>query len=128
MILRLLWGAPLALPSDLAATWPELSIGRFRHGGLPLWIASRLLGGSGAAGVTLGRTVWLAKPELVRDAELLLHEIRHVQQFSTVTGFPCRYLWESLVRGYHRNRFEVDARAYAARRRGNATIQEGAHG
>jgi hypothetical protein len=26
------------------------------------------------------------------------------------------YLWESLRRGYYQNRFEADARAYAARR------------
>ena len=28
--------------------------------------------------------------------------------------FPQRYVWESLRRGYTANRFEVDARRYAA--------------
>ncbi len=31
-------------------------------------------------------------------------------------AFPILYLWESLRRGYVQNRFEVDARAYAATR------------
>jgi hypothetical protein len=47
---------------------------------------------------------------------LLLHEIRHVAQFEASAAFPLLYLWESLRRGYVRNRFEVDARAYAAAR------------
>jgi hypothetical protein len=50
------------------------------------------------------------------SVELLLHEARHVQQFEASLTFPILYLWESLRRGYVRNRFEVDARAYAAAR------------
>src|SRR5678816_2430238 len=49
------------------------------------------------------------------NPELLLHELRHVQQFAERKTFPLHYIWESLRRGYHANRFEVDARAYAAR-------------
>jgi len=54
-------------------------------------------------------------PEIDPSAELLLHELRHVHQFEA-RAFPILYLWESLRRGYVRNRFEVDARAYAASR------------
>jgi hypothetical protein len=50
------------------------------------------------------------------EAELLLHEIRHVQQFQASASFPIQYVWESLRRGYHSNRFEVDARRYASAR------------
>ena len=50
------------------------------------------------------------------EAELLLHEIRHVQQFQASSSFPFLYIWESLRRGYHANRFEVDARRYASAR------------
>ena len=52
----------------------------------------------------------------LRDPELLLHELRHVHQFEASPAFPVLYLWESLFRGYHRNRFEADARAYASSR------------
>jgi len=48
--------------------------------------------------------------------ELALHELRHVHQFESSLAFPILYLWESVRRGYVRNRFEVDARAYAAAR------------
>jgi hypothetical protein len=45
-----------------------------------------------------------------------LHELRHVHQFRASIAFPVRYLWESVRRGYHRNRYETDAQQYAARR------------
>ena len=67
------------------------------------------------AGITLGRTVWLA-PEARVEAELLLHELRHVHQFANAWWFPVRYVWESLRRGYHGNRYEADAVAYVRRR------------
>jgi hypothetical protein len=50
------------------------------------------------------------------DAELLLHEFRHVQQFEASPTFPLRYLFESVRRGYFANRYEVDAREYATQR------------
>lgn len=31
-------------------------------------------------------------------------------------AFPVQYLWESVRRGYHGNRYETDAQWYAARR------------
>ncbi len=67
------------------------------------------------AGITHWRTVWIA-PRTPLDPELLLHEVRHVQQFQASRAFPVRYLWESVRRGYHRNRYEADARSYAAER------------
>ena len=65
--------------------------------------------------ITLWHTIWL-DTESSPSEELLLHEIRHVAQFEASAAFPLFYLWESLRRGYVRNRFEVDARAYAASR------------
>ena len=67
-----------------------------------------------------GRTIFLA-PATRLEPELLLHEFRHVQQFSEVRTFPFRYIWESLRRGYHANRYEADARSYAARRLSRTT-------
>lgn len=126
-MIRHLFGAPLALPAEIAEAWPELDVARYRHGGLPPRIGGFLLGIPAVAGIALGRTVWLASAESIRDVGLLLHEIRHVQQFATVAWFPCRYLWQSAVHGYDRNAFEVDARAYAARR-SSVLSREGVQG
>jgi hypothetical protein len=73
------------------------------------------LGKSTVSAITLWRTIWLA-PNIEPSAELLLHELRHVDQFEETRLFPILYLWQSVTRGYFRNRFEADARAYAASR------------
>lgn len=99
----------------LLARFPELARIRLRRGGLLPRLGGWCLGQASVAGITVGRTVWLGI-RTTPSAELLLHELRHVHQFATVRAFPLRYLWESLRRGYHRNRFEVDARRFAADR------------
>ena len=110
-----LFGKHLALPRDLLDRYPELGELRFRRGGLPLRVGGWMLGQATVAAITLGRTIFLA-PTTRLDPELLLHEFRHVQQFSERRTFPFRYIWESLRRGYHANRYEAEARSYAARR------------
>jgi hypothetical protein len=49
---------------------------------------------------------------------LLLHELRHVDQFQADRLFPLRYLWGTVRHGYLDNPYEADARAFAARRIG----------
>lgn len=78
-------------------------------------IGGWLLGQTTVAAIALGRTIFLA-PQTRLDPELLLHEFRHVEQFAEARTFPLRYIWQSLRRGYHANRYEADARSYAARR------------
>jgi hypothetical protein len=113
-------GRRIALPAALLARYPELERVRWRRGGLPVNLAGWCLGQRSAAAITLWGTVFLA-PTVSMDAELLLHEFRHVQQFESDVSFPLRYLLESARRGYFANRFEVDARDYAAQRlRGGA--------
>lgn len=107
-------GQRIALPSALVSSWPELSSLRYRVGGLPLRVGGFLLGQTTVAAITLGKTIFLA-PKTRLDPELLLHEYRHVQQFAERKSFPLHYIWESLRRGYHANRFEADARDFAAR-------------
>jgi hypothetical protein len=63
----------------------------------------------------LWRTVFLGS-RTIPDAELLLHELGHVRQFVGSRGFPLRYLFESLRRGYRNNRYEHDAQAFAESR------------
>jgi hypothetical protein len=108
-------GERTTLPDTLLASYPELASARWRRGGLPVRVGGWCLGQRSVSAITLWRTIWLA-PDVRPSGELLLHELRHVQQFEASTAFPILYLWESLRRGYVRNRFEVDARAYAATR------------
>lgn len=114
-VARPLIGRRTALHPDLVARYPELAGVRWRRGGLPVRVGGWCLGQSSVSAITLWRTIWLA-PGAPLSIELLLHEARHVQQFEATAVFPILYLWESLRRGYVRNRFEVDARAYAAAR------------
>jgi Domain of unknown function (DUF4157) len=108
-------GKKFELPSDLTDRWPELASLRYRRGGFPLRIGGWLLGQATVAAITVGRTIYLA-PATRLEPELLLHEFRHVEQFAEARSFPLRYIWQSLRRGYHANRYEADARSYAARR------------
>jgi hypothetical protein len=108
-------GEPVRLPDGLLARYPELRAARWRRGGLAVRVGGWALGQSTAAAITLWRTVFLA-PSTRITAELLLHEVRHIHQFEASRTFPLRYLWESVRRGYRRNRFELDARDYAAAR------------
>jgi hypothetical protein len=118
---RELVGTGVDLPHEVLEKWPELAELRYRRGGIPLRIGGWLLGQRTVAAVTLGKTIFLAARTRF-DPELLLHEFRHVQQFSESKSFPLHYIWESLRRGYHANRFEADARTYAARRVGHSAV------
>lgn len=110
-----LFGSELDLPDSISRQWPELESLRYRRGGFPLRVGGWVLGQASVAAITLGRTIFLA-PRTRLDPELLLHELRHAQQFSERKAFPLRYIWESLRRGYHANCYEADARSYAATR------------
>lgn len=102
------------LPEALVARYPELADARWRRGGLALRVGGWCLGQSTVAGITLGRTVHLAE-DVGAPPGLLLHELAHVHQFARDRGFPVRYVWESLRRGYRGNRYEVEADAFAER-------------
>lgn len=111
----LLLGRSFRLPAPLLRAYPELAAVEWRVGGLPPRVGGWGLGQRTAAAITLWRTVWLA-PETRLDPRLLLHELRHVQQFQANRLFPLLYLWDAIVRGYARNRWELDAEAYALAR------------
>jgi hypothetical protein len=114
-IVETMIGRRVALPAEILDQYPELAGVQWRSGGVPVNVAGWFLGQRSAAAITLWRTVFLA-PSARVDAELLLHEFRHVQQFEASVTFPVRYLWEGARRGYFANRYEVDAREYAAQR------------
>ena len=113
-IIAALIGRGVALPQHLVARYPELREARWRVGGLPPRVGGWFLAQRTVAGITLGRTIWLA-PGVRVDPELLLHELCHVRQFGTDRAFPLRYCLESLRRGYTHNRFEAEADAFARR-------------
>jgi len=108
-------GHKTTLSRELIDRYPELAQARWRRGGLPVRVGGWCLGQRAVSAITLWHTIWL-DTESSASEELLLHEIRHVAQFEASPAFPLLYLWESLRRGYFGNRFEVDARAYAASR------------
>jgi hypothetical protein len=110
-------GEPLELPPALVNRYPELASARYRRGGLPVRVGGWALGTSTAAAITLWNTIFVA-PGARLDAELLLHELRHVHQFSEHKAFPVSYLWQSIRYGYTANAYEVDARRYSASRLG----------
>lgn len=112
---RLLAGERIELPPDLRARYPELAAATLRQGGIAPRIAGWLLGQRSVAAITLWRTIFLGE-DTTPDADLLLHELRHVEQFGRRKAFPLHYIWQSLRHGYHHNRYEVDARDYASRR------------
>jgi hypothetical protein len=114
-VARALVGRPIELPPTLLARYPELATARWRAGGLPPRVGGWCLGQASVSAITLWRTIWLARPTGVSE-ELLLHEIRHVAQFEADRTFAIRYVWESMRRGYRGNRYEIDARDYAAAR------------
>jgi len=108
-------GEAVQMPDALVRQYPDLAQMRLRRGGLAPRIAGWVIGQTSVAAITLWRTIFLGRDTII-DAPLLLHELRHVEQFLERRTFPLRYIWESIRRGYHLNRYEVDARTYAARR------------
>lgn len=108
-------GRPATLPDDVIARYPDLIRAKWRRGGLPVRIGGWCLGRRSVAAITLWKVIWLASDVTPSD-ELLLHEVRHVDQFAASALFPFLYLWQSARHGYVSNRFEIDARTYAAQR------------
>jgi hypothetical protein len=110
-------GERIELPEDIVRRYPDLTQATYRRGGLAVRVGGWSLGTSTAAAITLWKTVFVA-PTTVLDAELLLHELRHVHQFLEDKAFPVSYLWQSIRYGYTRNAYEIDARRYSASRLG----------
>jgi hypothetical protein len=108
-------GERAELPRHLVERFPEVARANWRRGGLPVRVGGWCLGQASVSAITLWHTIWLA-PDLDPWGELLLHELRHVEQFESNPLFPLLYLWQSVRHGYVRNRYEIDARTYAAQR------------
>jgi hypothetical protein len=91
---------------------------RIREGSLFARIAARKLKCQTVAAV-LGDTIHLwnvSREEFLQRTAWVVHEVEHVRQFRRygVVRFSLLYLWESARKGYHNNRFEVEARVAEA--------------
>ena len=65
--------------------------------------------------IVLGKTIHLhntAGPEFLQNKKWLLHELKHIEQFNRYgfVRFLFLYTWESILRGYTHNKYEVEAR------------------
>lgn len=81
-------------------------------------MAARKLKSKTVAAV-LGDTIHLwnvSREEFLQRTAWVVHEVEHVRQFRRygIVRFSLLYLWESARKGYHNNRFEVEARVAEA--------------
>lgn len=65
--------------------------------------------------IVFGSTIHLwncSKQEFLQNEKWVKHELCHIRQYQQhdYWGFILKYLWESLLKGYYNNRFEVEAR------------------
>ena len=72
--------------------------------------------GCNSVAIVLGKTIYLhntTQKEFMQNATWLKHELCHVAQFKKYgyARFIILYLWESICKGYHNNKFEIEARA-----------------
>ena len=65
--------------------------------------------------LTMGNTIHLyraSREELIENNRWLKHELAHVEQFRKhgFLKFIAMYLVETIINGYHQNKYEIDAR------------------
>lgn len=72
--------------------------------------------GSRQVAIVIGKTIHLhntSREEFLANKRWLNHELEHIRQYRKygLIPFIANYLLESLKKGYHNNKFEVEARA-----------------
>ena len=78
------------------------------------WLAAKKLGASSVA-IVVGKTIHLhnsSKENFLKNERWLKHELSHIRQFKQHGYLPfiAKYVWESLLHGYHNNKYEKEAR------------------
>ena len=68
-----------------------------------------------SAAIVFGKTIYLwnvSRKDFLQNKRWVLHELEHIRQYKELgfLSFIFQYLWESLRKGYYKNRFEVEAR------------------
>lgn len=81
------------------------------------WLAKMAAWKLGACSMAmvLGSTIHLydtTAREFLQNEKWLKHELCHIRQFKRhgYVIFIIKYIWETIRRGYYKNRFEVEAR------------------
>ncbi|MFO1377235.1 MAG: hypothetical protein U1F14_09550 [Steroidobacteraceae bacterium] len=108
-------GRPYELPSPLMSALVEMLGETARE--VVVIEYSRYARLHGAAATTRPNRIYVAGPgdAFATDLPLVLHEYCHVvHQWATGRLTRTAYVVECLRRGYHRNRFEIEAREFAA--------------
>jgi uncharacterized protein (DUF2342 family) len=78
-------------------------------------LAARKLNAHSVA-IVIGKTIHLhnaTRNDLLTNRRWLRHEMAHIRQFRDYgfLSFILMYLWESMLKGYHNNKYEAEARA-----------------
>ena len=78
------------------------------------WLAAKKLRASSVA-IVVGKTIHLhnsSKENFLKNERWLRHELCHIRQFKQHGYLPfiVKYVWESLLHGYHNNKYEKEAR------------------
>jgi hypothetical protein len=87
---------------------------RIREHSLLARLAAWKLNSSSVA-IVFGTTIHLWKVDknsFLQNQRWVLHEMEHIRQYQELgfMHFICQYLLETICKGYHNNRFEVEAR------------------
>ncbi len=100
----------------MAGTDKKIEIGKvfIKERSFRARIAAFCLGVNNVA-FTLGKTIYLhnaTRQEFLRDERWVKHELKHVEQFGEhgYINFVFKYVFETIRRGYHNNKYEVEAR------------------
>lgn len=78
------------------------------------WLAAKKLKVSSVA-IVIGRTIHLhhaSRVDFLNNPRWVKHELCHIRQFKEhgYLLFMLKYVWESILHGYHNNKYEVEAR------------------
>lgn len=92
----------------------DISDIKIRERSLRAKIAARCLRVENVA-FTLGKTIYLynaTAQEFMHNTRWVKHELKHVEQFKRYgfISFIARYTIETIRKGYHENKYEVEAR------------------
>lgn len=78
------------------------------------WLAAKKLKASSVA-IVIGNTIHLhhtSCADFLNNPQWVKHELCHIRQFKRYGYllFMLKYVWESILHGYHNNKYEVEAR------------------
>ena len=78
------------------------------------WLAAKKLKVPAVA-IVIGKTIHLhhaSRVDFLNNARWVKHEFCHIRQFKEhgFLLFMLKYVWESILHGYHNNKYEIEAR------------------